>query len=91
MDRSGGARELADALYADLFGLAARDGIRQSLFRYFHGRSRLVTWLSAVLSQRLIDRGRDRRRVEPLSGEDAEDRRGLTRARIPNVPATSRP
>lgn len=73
MDRSGGARELADGLYADLFGLAARNGIRQSLFRYFHGRSRLVTWLSAVLSQRLIDRGRDRRRVEPLSGEDADD------------------
>jgi RNA polymerase sigma-70 factor len=73
MDPSGGARELADGLYADLFGLAAQNGIRRSLFRYFHGRSRLVTWLSAVLSQRLIDRGRDRRRVEPLSDDDAND------------------
>ena len=45
LDRSGGARELADSLYADLYGVEQRDGERQSLFRYFHGRSSLATWL----------------------------------------------
>src|SRR5471032_2333407 len=48
IDPGGGARELADSLYADLFGLRDREGERQSLFRYFHGRSRLSTWLRAV-------------------------------------------
>ena len=46
------AVELADSLFAELFGLV--DGRRgeRSLFRYFHGRSSLKTWLRAILAQR---------------------------------------
>ena len=54
LDPSGGARDLADSLYADLYGLQEREGERQSLFRYFHGRSSLATWLRAVLAQRHV-------------------------------------
>ena len=64
-----GAREIADSLYADLYGLENRDGNRQSLFRYYQGRSSLATWLRAVLAQRYVDRLRAQRRVEPLPGE----------------------
>jgi DNA-directed RNA polymerase specialized sigma24 family protein len=71
IDPSGGARELADALYADLFGLGDRAGERQSLFRYFHGRSSLTTWLRAVLAQRYVDRLRTTRRLEALPDEDS--------------------
>jgi RNA polymerase sigma-70 factor, ECF subfamily len=71
LDPSGGARDLADALYADLFGLRDRDGERQSLFRYFHGRSSLATWLRAVLSQRHVDRLRAGRRTDPLPDEES--------------------
>ena len=71
IDPSGGAREEADALYADLFGMREREGVRQSLFRYFHGRSRLSTWLRAVLAQRRVDRIRAERRHDPLPDEDA--------------------
>ncbi len=66
IDPTGGARELADSLYADLYGLRERQGVRQSLFRYFHGRSRLGTWLRAVLAQRHVDRMRAGRRLDPL-------------------------
>ena len=66
IDRGGGARETADALYADLFGTRERDGQRQSLFPYFHARSSLSTWLRAVLAQRHVDVVRTRRRLEPL-------------------------
>ena len=45
----GTGRELADSLYADLFGLDTRDGERRSLFRYYHGRAKLTTWLRSVL------------------------------------------
>lgn len=66
LDRSGGARELADSLYSDLYGLDQHGETRQSLLRYFHGRSSLATWLRAVLAQRHVDRMRAGRRTEPL-------------------------
>ena len=71
IEPGGGARDLADSLYAELYGLRERDGNRQSLFRYFQGRSSLATWLRAVLSQRYIDRVRAARRLEPLPEEEA--------------------
>jgi RNA polymerase sigma-70 factor (ECF subfamily) len=70
LDPSGGARELADGIYADLYGLKQRDGDRQSLFRYYHGRSSLKTWLRAVLAQRQVDSLRASRRLEPLPEDD---------------------
>jgi RNA polymerase sigma-70 factor, ECF subfamily len=66
----GAARDIADSLYADLYGLRERDGARQSLLRYFHGRSSLATWLRAVLAQRFVDRVRTDRRLEPLPETD---------------------
>jgi len=81
LDASGGARELADSLYADLFGLPNRSGERQSLFRYFHGRSSLTTWLRAVLAQGYVDRLRSERRTEALPDEDSSSA----------LPAPSRP
>lgn len=71
IDPAGGARELADSLYADLYGLQDRGGTRQSLFRYFHGRSSLATWLRAVLAQRHVDRLRAERRLESLPDEQS--------------------
>jgi RNA polymerase sigma-70 factor (ECF subfamily) len=70
MDPSGGARELADSLYAELFGLRGSGDGRLSLFRYFHGRSTLATWLRAVLTQRHVDLIRSRARIDPLPAED---------------------
>jgi RNA polymerase sigma-70 factor, ECF subfamily len=62
IDRTGAARELADEIYGELFS--------KKLFRYFHGRSSLATWLRALLSQRFVDRYRETRRLEPLPDED---------------------
>jgi RNA polymerase sigma-70 factor (ECF subfamily) len=60
------ARELADSLYAELYGLHGSDGKRKSLFTYFHGRSKLGTWLRAVLAQRHVDELRRTRRTDSL-------------------------
>jgi len=73
VDPTGGARELADSLYAELFGLKERDGERQSLFRYFHGRSSLGTWLRAMLAQRHVDRIRQSRRLEPMPADETPE------------------
>jgi RNA polymerase sigma-70 factor (ECF subfamily) len=69
LDPSGGAREIADALYAELYGVRKSDG-GASLFTYFHGRSSLGTWLRAVLSQRYVDRVRIRKREAPLPDDE---------------------
>ena len=66
IDATGNAREIAEALYAELFGLKEKDGIRQSVFRYFHGRSSLPTWLRSLIAQRHVDRHRETKRLEPL-------------------------
>ncbi len=66
------SEELADALYADLYGLGSADGSRRkSLFEYFHGRSKLSTWLRAVLAQRHVDLLRSGQRIVSLDS-DAE-------------------
>ncbi len=59
-------RELADSLWADLYGLDVRDGRRRSLLEYFHGRSSLLTWMRAMLAQRHVDYIRSQSRTEPL-------------------------
>ena len=70
IDPTGGARDLADSLYGELFGVTEREGERRSLFRYFHGRSSLATWLRAVLAQRHVDRIRRQRPLDPLPTDD---------------------
>lgn len=71
IDATGGARDLADSLYGELYGLSSKGGRRRSLLDYFHGRSSLATWLRAVLAQRQVDRARSARREAPLPEEDA--------------------
>jgi RNA polymerase sigma-70 factor (ECF subfamily) len=70
---SAEAVELADSLFAELYGMGAGNGPQRSLFRYFHGRSSLKTWLRAVLSQRHIDSLRANRKFEELSPEDGAE------------------
>jgi RNA polymerase sigma-70 factor len=71
--------ELADSLFAELYGLVGGKGGERSLFRYFHGRSSLKTWLRAILAQRHIDSIRAGRRFEELGEEDTQDARQKTR------------
>jgi RNA polymerase sigma factor (sigma-70 family) len=67
-------RELADSLYAELYGLREVEGRRKSLFDYFLGRSKLTTWLHAILAQRHVDGIRRARRTEPLEEGEAGER-----------------
>jgi len=64
------ARDVADSIYGELYGLEERNGTRRSLLDYFHGRSSLAGWLRAVVAQRLVDRARAARRLEPLPEEE---------------------
>src|ERR1700737_434748 len=73
------AEELADSLFAELYGLSAEK--RGSLLRYFHGRSSLKTWLRAVLAQRHVDTIRAGRKFEELEDDGAGEAKPRIAAR----------
>ncbi|MGA9981465.1 MAG: sigma-70 family RNA polymerase sigma factor [Candidatus Sulfotelmatobacter sp.] len=66
------ARELADALYADLYGTSLRDGVRVSKLSSYTGRGSLEGWLRTVLAQEYVNRYRRTRRLVSLDEESEE-------------------
>ena len=58
--------ELADQLYAELYGLSVRDGVRRSPLDSYKGKGSLMGWLRTTLSQRHVDHLRRTRRELPL-------------------------
>ena len=66
------AAELADSLYADLFGLNGRDGVRSSKLLSYTGRGSLEGWLRTVMAQEFINRYRKQKRTVSLE-EQAEE------------------
>src|SRR5277367_5487124 len=65
-------RELADSLYAELFGMSTRKGQRQSKLASYTGRGSLAGWLRSVLAQRYVDQYRKARRLVSIEDQDAE-------------------
>ena len=59
-------RELADSLYAELYGLTLRDGQRRCPLDSYSGRGSLIGWLRTTLAQRHVDRHRRTSREQPL-------------------------
>lgn len=66
------ARELSDALYADLYGTTLRDGERVSKLSSYTGRGSLEGWLRTVLAQEYVNRYRRTRRLVSLDEESEE-------------------
>jgi RNA polymerase sigma-70 factor (ECF subfamily) len=66
------ARELADSLYADLYGITTRDGQRVSKLSSYTGRGSLEGWLRTVMAQEFVNRYRRQKRLVSLD-EDSED------------------
>lgn len=59
-------RELADGLYAELYGLTDRDGQRRCPLESYAGRGSLIGWLRTTLAQRHVDRHRRTHREQSL-------------------------
>ncbi len=66
------AADLADSLFADLYGVNARDGIRRSKLVFYTGRGSLEGWLRTVMAQEFINRYRKQKRTVSLE-EQTED------------------
>ncbi len=72
LGNSSRAGEIADSLWADLYGLRGADGDRRSPLAHYGGRSSLMSWLRVVVTRLEADQWRATRRMEPLH----EDRDG---------------
>jgi RNA polymerase sigma-70 factor len=69
LGNSSRASEIADSLWADLYGLRSSDGARRSPLEHYGGRSSLTSWLRVVVTRLEADRWRATRRMEPLDEE----------------------
>lgn len=65
-------RELADSVYADLYGIQTRDGRRSSKLASYGGRGSLAGWLRTVLAQEYVNHYRKQRRLVSLDREIEE-------------------
>jgi len=63
---SAHAAELADSLFADLYGVNIRDGVRNSKLVFYTGRGSLEGWLRTVMAQEFINRYRKQKRTVSL-------------------------
>ena len=64
------ARELADSLYANLYGMTEREGERLSKLASYMGRGSLEGWLRTVLAQEYVNRYRSQKRLVSLEEEE---------------------
>ena len=65
-------RELADSLYADLYGTVTRDGVRVSKLTFYTGRGSIEGWLRTVMAQEHVNRYRRGKRTLSLDEETEE-------------------
>ena len=66
------AADLADSLFADLYGVNARDGVRPSKLLSYTGRGSLEGWLRTVMAQEFINRYRKQKRTVSLEEQTDE-------------------
>jgi RNA polymerase sigma-70 factor (ECF subfamily) len=69
---SSQAKDLADSLFADLYGMNERDGRRMSKLSSYTGRGSLEGWLRTVVAQEFVNRYRTTKRLVSLEEEEEE-------------------
>jgi RNA polymerase sigma-70 factor (ECF subfamily) len=84
------ARELADNLYADLYGTSTREGQRVSKLSSYTGRGSLEGWLRTVLAQEYVNRYRKTKRLVSLDEESEEGQQFEAREPEPVTPSDIR-
>jgi RNA polymerase sigma-70 factor (ECF subfamily) len=83
-------RELADSVYADLYGTRTRDGERICKLNSYSGRGSLEGWLRTVVAQEYVNRYRRQRKLVSLDEESEEGTQYATPAAEPVTPLDTR-
>ena len=79
--------DLADSLYAELFGLSAPGGERRSPLASYSGRGSLLGWLRTTLAQRHVDHHRRTYRETPLEAIEGSEAAASPAASTTPLPA----
>jgi len=66
------AEDLADSLFADLYGINLRNGSRNSKLIFYTGRGSLEGWLRTVMAQEFINRYRKQKKTVSLEEQTEE-------------------
>jgi RNA polymerase sigma-70 factor, ECF subfamily len=69
---AGQAADLADSLFADLYGVSARSTVRNSKLLFYTGRGSLEGWLRTVMAQEFVNRYRKQKRTVSLEEQSEE-------------------
>ena len=80
------AADLADSLFADLYGVSARNGVRSSKLVFYTGRGSLEGWLRTVMAQEFVNRYRKQKRAVSLEEQTEEGVQFV--AKVPEPTAT---
>ncbi len=84
------AKDLADSIYAELYGLNEREGRRVSKLTYYTGRGSLEGWLRTVVAQEFVNRYRTTKRLVSLDEEEEQGSQFAAPAPEPAMPSDSR-
>lgn len=84
------ARDLADSVYADLYGTSEKQGQRLSRLSSYTGRGSLEGWLRTVLAQEFINRYRKQKRLVSLEEQGEEGVQFASVDHPPQVPTDGR-
>jgi RNA polymerase sigma-70 factor len=90
LGNSSRAGEIADSLWADLYGLRGADGDRRSPLAHYGGRSSLMSWLRVVVTRLEADQWRATRRMEPLREDRDGNSNGIADGTAPPDPDRAR-
>jgi RNA polymerase sigma-70 factor, ECF subfamily len=66
------AADLADSLFADLYGVSTRSTVRSSKLLFYTGRGSLEGWLRTVMAQEFVNRYRKQKRTVSLEEQSEE-------------------
>ncbi len=83
-------RELADSLYADLYGMQSREGQRVSKLAFYYGRGSLEGWLRTVLAQEFVNRYRSQKKNVSLEEQEEAGQQFVAVQAGPSVSADPR-
>jgi len=83
-------RDLADSVYAELYGTRTREGERVSKLNSYSGRGSLDGWLRTVLAQEYVNRYRRQRKLVSLDEESEEGTQYAAAEPAPVAPLDAR-
>jgi RNA polymerase sigma-70 factor (ECF subfamily) len=84
------AADLADSMFAELYGINTREGDRRSKLIFYTGRGSLEGWLRTVMAQEFVNRYRKKKREVSLEEQEEDGLQLVAATPQPSVASDDR-